>query len=209
LKPPTPGLLLVNKQIYHESVAILYSSNIFKFQEAGHLFALEQQIGLHNCERVRNMLIWVRFPRSDEAVRDPRLLLKSEYDSAPSHWIAGLNACSLREIKHLAIEGETILSPATYLLLMPTDLQQCIEQFLGRAADNTVPHLLLRGFCEEEREKFPERWEVVVDQWDSYKEEAEEPEELGTMEEMEGIAASSDPKLFLTLGFHGWKGFES
>ena len=34
-----------------------------------------------------------------------------------------------------------------------------------------VPHLSLTGFREEEREKFPKSWEVVMDQWDSYKDE--------------------------------------
>lgn len=32
-KPPTSGLLRANKQIYHEAIDILYSKNIFKFQD--------------------------------------------------------------------------------------------------------------------------------------------------------------------------------
>ena len=58
----------------------------------------------------------------------------------------------------------------TDLLLMPEDLQHFIEGFLGRVADGEVPRLSLTGF-REEREKFPESWEVVMDQWDDYKDE--------------------------------------
>jgi hypothetical protein len=46
-----------------------------------------------------------------------------------------------------------------------------IGGFLGRVVGGEVPHLSLTGFREEEREKFPKSWEVVMDQWDSYKDE--------------------------------------
>lgn len=59
----------------------------------------------------------------------------------------------------------------TNLLLMPEDLQHFIEGFLGRVAGGEVPGLSLTGFQEEERDKFPESWEVVMDQWDDYKDE--------------------------------------
>jgi hypothetical protein len=170
-KPPTSGLLRVNKQIYHEAIEILYSKNIFKFQEPGQLFAFEEQIGFESRKRVREMCIWTRFPGRDEVVLDPKYLLRSEYDSVPSHWIAALKACGLKKIVHLGIEAEMLFSTSLSLLFMPKDLQEFIEEFLGRVADNEVPRLSLTGFWEKEREKFPKRWEVVMDQWDSYKDE--------------------------------------
>ena len=170
-KPPTSGLLCTNKQIYHEAIEILYSKNIFKFQEPEHLFAFEKQIGPENCKRVREICIWTRFPRGDEAILDPEDLPQSEYDSFPSHWIAALAACGLEKIVHLGIEAEVLFSTSNSLLCMPKDLQEFIEGFLGRVAENEVPRLLLRGFWEEERKIFPKRWEVVMDQWDSYKDE--------------------------------------
>lgn len=170
-KPPTPGLLRANKQIYYEAIEILYSKNIFQFQEPEQLFAFEEQIGFENGKRVREICIWTKLPRRDEVVLDPKHLLRSEYDSFPSHWIAALTACSFEKIMHLAVEAEVLFSTSLSLLSMPKDLQQFSEEFLGRVADNKVPRLSLTGFREEEREKFPQRWEVVMDQWDSYKDE--------------------------------------
>jgi hypothetical protein len=104
-------------------------------------------------------------------VLDPKYLLRSEYDSVPSYWIAALKACGLEKIVHLGIEAEMLFSTSLSLLFMPKDLQEFIEEFLGKVADDEVPRLSLTGFREEERERFPKRWEVVMDQWDSYKDE--------------------------------------
>lgn len=172
-KPPTSGLLRANKQIYHEAIDILYSKNIFKFQEPGHLFAFEEQIGFENRKRVREICIWARFPKRDEVILDPKDLLQSEYDSVPSHWIAALKACRLEKIVHLGIEAEMLFVGPLSLLPMPKDLQEFIEEFLGRVTGDKVPRLSLTGFRDEEREKFPKKWEVVMDQWDSYKNEIE------------------------------------
>ena len=181
--PPAPCLLLVNKQVYHESVAVLYSTNSFSFSEAGHLFAWGQKIGPRNCERVTRVRIWVRFAGFHDLEEDPKSLQPSEYQSWSSHWIAGLDACNLGQVKHLALEGEPGCYPA-FLLAMPADLQQCVERFLGRAADETAASLLLKGFLEEEREKFPREWKVDIEPWDSNEFDAE------TMREMrEGLMA--------------------
>jgi hypothetical protein len=47
---------------------------------------------------------------------------------------------------------------------MSKNLQEFILQFLGRLGEDEVPRLSLKGFREEERRKFPKRWEVVMDQ---------------------------------------------
>ncbi|PQE33833.1 ethyl tert-butyl ether degradation ethd protein [Rutstroemia sp. NJR-2017a WRK4] len=161
-KPPTSGLLRTNKQIYHEAI---------EFQEPGQLFAFEEQIGFENRNRVREISIWTRFPGRDEVVLDPEYLARSKYDSVPSHWIAALKICSLGKIVHLRIKAEMIGSDLLSLLSMPKDLQEFIIEFLGRVTDDEIPRLSLTGFREDEREKFPKRWEVVMDQWNSYKDE--------------------------------------
>jgi len=171
LKPPTPGLLRTNKQIYHEAIEILYSKNIFSFQEPRELFAFEEQIGFEGRKRVREICISARFPRRDEVVLDPEHLVRQDYDNVLSHWIAALKTCGLKKIVHLSIEAELLGFAQLSLHSMPKDLQEFIIEFLGRVADDEVPRLSLTGFQEDEREKFPKSWRVVMDQWGYYKEE--------------------------------------
>ena len=83
----------------------------------------------------------------------------------------GLKACGLKKIVHLRIEAEMLYSDLLSLLSMPKDLEEFIGEFLGRAPDDKVPRLSLTEFREDEREKFPKRWEVVMDQWPTYKDE--------------------------------------
>jgi hypothetical protein len=172
-KPPAPGLLRVNKQIYQETIGILYSKNMLNFEFPGQLLDFEQQIGSRNRERVRNICIWIRFPDEDESLRDPGNLRHGELDSVPSHWIVALKACGLQHIVHLAVEAR-IYTHRPIVLSMPRDLQESIERFLARAADGMVPKLSLTGFPEEEREKFPKRWEIAMKQWGSYSKEQTE-----------------------------------
>ncbi len=195
-KPPTSGLLRTNKQIYYEAIEILYLKNIFQFRDPGQLFAFEEQIGFECRNRVREICIWARFPRRDEVVLDPEHLTRSEYDSVPSHWIAALKICGLEKIVHLDIKAEMLSADPSSLLSMPNDLHDFIIEFLGKVADDKVPRLSLTGFREDEREKFPKRWEVVMDQFDSYKDEIrgmqEELEELEKLEGLEELEEYSD-----------------
>lgn len=100
---------------------------------------------------------------------DPKHLQRSEYDSVPFHWIAALKGSGLKKIMHLDIEAEMLISDPLPLFSMPKDLQQFIEEFLGRLAGDEVPRLSLTEIQEEEREKFPKKWEVMINQRSSYK----------------------------------------
>jgi hypothetical protein len=186
-KPPTLGLLRTNKQVYHEAVEILYSRNIFVFREPQQLFALEEQIVSANWQRVRQICIWMIFPRHDVVIPDPKDVIRSDYDSFPSHWIAAMKQCRFESITHLGIEAEALSSSPLSLLLMPAELQEYIHEVLGRVSDNKVPKLSLTEFLEKERDRFPKRWEVVIDQWDDYKAEFE-----ATSREWEGLAELED-----------------
>jgi hypothetical protein len=119
------------------------------------------------------MCISIVFPQTDQVVLDPKSLPRSEHDSVPSLWIAALKACGLGKIVHLRILAEMSCSAPTSLLSMPKDLQESIKEFFRKRACAEVPRLSLMGFRDEERDKFPKRWEVVIDHWDSYKEELE------------------------------------
>jgi hypothetical protein len=104
------------------------------------------------------MSIWMRTPeRSDEL--NPEHLSASEYHSIPSHWTAALAISDFDNIEHLDVQIESYRSQK--LCLMPKELPDAIIEFLGRAANNNVPRLTLRGFQKEAREQLPADWEVV------------------------------------------------
>lgn len=172
-KPPTSGLLLVNRQTYNEGVEILYAENVLFFKDPGELFALERRIGQDNCACVRKVCIWVRMPDSYENIPDPALLPQEEYDSVPTHWVAALKTCGLRNVRQLGIEAKATIAAPKILLDMPAELKECVEWFLTRDEKHVVPRLLLMGFKEEVRHEFPQSWEVVVDQWNWYKDKLE------------------------------------
>lgn len=172
LKPPTPSLLLANRQIHVEASTTLYGTNTFKFPHPGQLPAFERQIGARNCKKVKSVELWIRYPGPDEVVFDMGELGPAEYDSVPEHWIAVLGESGMVGVRWLAVEAVMIgCEPEKVLsvLPMPDDLRDCFVEFLGRGGDGGgggVPRLELKGIGEEERGKFPEEWDIVVSQWD-------------------------------------------
>jgi hypothetical protein len=171
LRPSTPHLLLANKQIHDEATAVLYGTNTFKFPHPGQFSAFNEQIGADNAKQIKNISLWIRFPGPDEIVFDAGDMLPEEYDSVPEHWMAVLHECRMTRVRHLAIEAEMIgCEPEKVLsvLPMPDELRDFIVEFLGRGEGEEgggVPRLSLKGIREEEREKFPEGWDVWVSQW--------------------------------------------
>ncbi|KAF1993969.1 hypothetical protein P154DRAFT_527389 [Amniculicola lignicola CBS 123094] len=175
-KPPTPGLLRVNRQMYHEAGEVLYSRNMFRFDGPPSLRAFEGKIALESREQVKQICIHINFRGQalgpvDES--DDDLFFWAKQLHFPPEWIAALKACRLKKIEHLRVRakmyGPRSLSP----LSMPEDLKDAIIQFLERVPDEKVPKLSLKGFQEKEIEKFPKRWTFVTDQWDAYKKETE------------------------------------
>jgi hypothetical protein len=57
MKPATPNICLANKQVYRETVEVLYSKNAFRFERPGHLLQFEEQIGSLNCDLIRHIQI--------------------------------------------------------------------------------------------------------------------------------------------------------
>jgi hypothetical protein len=177
-KPPTPGLLRANKKIYQEGIEILYSKNIFKFAHPREMFDFEGKIRASNRQLIRSICIWTRFPSHTEIVPSPEGVPVWEYEEYPSHWAKALQLSRFEKVTHLVVEGEMVGSAPTALLGMPVELQKSIEKMLSREKDLPfVPRLTMRGFGWNEHEKFPGGWEIVTDQWDSYKEEMRGMEE--------------------------------
>ena len=169
-KPPTPGLLRVNKKIYQEAVDVLYSKNIFHFAKPDHIFAFESQIGLENCKRVREISICIPFPTEEKARLKRKYWPPMEYDNFLCPWIAALAACRFDKVVHLRVDAFIVCPHGDDMLFMPKDLQGAIEKFfLERLAGNRVPRLSLSGFRMGERKRFPEQWKVVMKEWDYYR----------------------------------------
>ncbi|ORY19520.1 hypothetical protein BCR34DRAFT_132923 [Clohesyomyces aquaticus] len=131
-------------------------------------------MGLENLKQVHNLCLRIRIPAQPPAIGFYSDLPSwKEYDNVSS-WIAALEASTLTHIVRLSIEAELVNSDPLHVLFMPRDLEESIKQFLGRRApDKKIPRLELKGLREQGREKFPEGWEVVMDQWDCYKPEME------------------------------------
>lgn len=119
---------------------------------------------------MKSVEIWIRYPGPDEVVFDAGELGLGEYDSVPEHWIAVLGESGMTGVRRLGVEAVMIgCEPDRVLsvLPMPDELRDCFVEFLGRGGDEgggRAPRLELKGIREEEREKFPEGWDVVVSQ---------------------------------------------
>lgn len=176
-RPPTPGLLRANKQIYHETVGMLYSKNVFKFWEPGELVRFAKQIGIENRTRVRQ--IWIPLEPFSHAQQD---------DGIPD-CIAAMKAYRFEEIGHLILEGRITFNEMTLLLpSVSEETRDFVIDLLGRVADDKVPRLSLKHVQVEERDKFPKSWEIATDPSGSYKEQVEaRRKELLLEEEMEDL----------------------
>jgi hypothetical protein len=143
------------------------------------MFDFEGKIRPFNRQLVRSICIWTRFPSQTEIVPSPELVpVCLGYGEHPSHWAKALQRSRFEKVTHLVVEGEMVGSAPTALLGMPAEVQKSIEKMLSREKDSSfVPHLTMRGFGWNEYEKFPGGWEIVTDQWDSYKEEIKGMEE--------------------------------
>jgi hypothetical protein len=86
-KPPTPGLLLTDRQIYSEAVELLYSKNTFSFKAPQELLDFERKIAPSHLDLIRRIQIWVVFPFSESEEASPYILL---LENIPSHWAKAL-----------------------------------------------------------------------------------------------------------------------
>ncbi|QSZ32179.1 hypothetical protein DSL72_001750 [Monilinia vaccinii-corymbosi] len=164
-KPPTPGLLLVNRQMYEEAVQVLYACNNFSFHRPRELFDFQSQVGVYNCALVRQMKISVVF--EDESMHAPsEYVAPSDYENIPSHWAKALmEARLMNNIVSMQIDANTG-SHELRLMCMPPALYRAILTTFARNRNaTTAPEIILKGFQTQEVDKFPKTWKTSTEQW--------------------------------------------
>ncbi|CCD48140.1 hypothetical protein BcDW1_4927 [Botrytis cinerea BcDW1] len=164
-KPPTPGLLLVNKQIYEEAVQILYSCNNFSFHRPRELFDFQNQVGVYNCGLVRQMKISVVF--GDESMYTPvEYVAPCDYENISSHWAkALLESRLMSNIVGMQVDANTGSHEMRLMTMPPSLYRAIIATFSRNRSLKTAPELILKGFQTQEVEKFPKHWKRSTEQW--------------------------------------------
>ncbi|KAF7894144.1 hypothetical protein EAF00_007658 [Botryotinia globosa] len=164
-KPPTPGLLLVNKQIYEEAVQVLYSCNNFSFHRPRELFDFQNQVGVYNCGLVRQMKISVVF--EDESKHTPsEYVAPCDYENIPSHWAkALLESRLMSNIVGMQIDANTGSHEIRLMTMPPSLYRAIIATFSRNRSSKTAPELILKGFQTQEVDKFPRHWKKSTEQW--------------------------------------------
>lgn len=160
-KPHTPGLIRLNKQIYSETIQVLYQTNVFKFRRPRQLFNFEDQIGASNQSLVRHIQIHIIPP---DIEWDPMEVIGM--DETPSHWARALLKSSLNKVAEMTVESEDVDTISWVVRPMTMALQGAIKNMMLRNKENPFPpRLTLRGFWESDHKEFPQSWKVVTEQW--------------------------------------------
>jgi hypothetical protein len=163
MKPTTPSLCLANKQVYEETVEVLYSKNTFRFDLPGHLLQFENQIGGSNRDLVRRIeIVTTRHLPGNSFMADPELVAPCDYQAIPTHWAKALSTSKLRWISEMVVVNYPSLS-RDVPIDVPACLTKAVEGIFARNKDESlVPRLTLEGFGEKEWNKFPQHWEVKM-----------------------------------------------
>lgn len=189
-KPPTPGLVYANKQVYREATEVLYSRNIFKFKSPKVLFDFENQMGPVNCGHIRHVSIWSVVPNEGGMTPLPETLIPDDWEEYQSHWARALQLCSFQNVNEMTIEVEC---PGAfdnfYFCNMELSLRDSVEELIFRSRQSRHPRrITLRGFDRKEWEKFSSKIEVTTRQWPDVEEEIRALEE----ELAEGLQADRE-----------------
>ena len=173
-KPPTPAMVLVNSQLYHEGNVILYSKNTFTFRIPRHMLEFLHQIGTRNKHLIQSIAISVNFTTIFYSVDELDELAGSIPDDKDSSgWANAIIKSELKNLSNMHVLGEDI-NPSGDLITMDPVLEDAIKVVLRRnQAKGVRRKLTLKGFTWDEWKKFPEDWEVTITQWD----EPDSPEE--------------------------------
>ena len=166
-RPPTPGLCFVNKQIYVETVPVLYSKNTFYFERAGQLLDFEKVIGPTNCQLIQHIQIYVEILPSpeDDSTIDPDLVISYDWQGFPSHWAKGLRKSSLRNVIEISVIAQ-IDRPLLdrKLVTLPSSLRLAIHDvFCQRQA--VLPRMNLSGFDCIDFKDYHGKWKVSTKQF--------------------------------------------
>ena len=153
LKPPTPGLLLVNRQMYREAKEMLYSRNTFAFSEPQHMLDFFEQIGSENKDRIQSISFSVVYT------------YKSEIETEPLDWANALTSADLRNVTKMDVQGEVIFGGMTMVDMDPV-MENAIKDVLHRNPGNEATRKLkLKGYNWNACKKFSQNWEITTKQW--------------------------------------------
>ena len=164
MKPDTPDLCLANKQVYQESVEVLYSRNAFRFELPFHLLEFEEQIGSSNRDLIRRIEIATtdHLPRN-HLMLDPHLIAPCDYQPIPTHWAKALSASKLKHITEMVVVNYPSQKWLSRVEIIDDFLKIAVEGVFARNEDpSLVPRLTLEGFGESERRKFSHHWKIVI-----------------------------------------------
>ncbi|KAI9696614.1 MAG: hypothetical protein M1836_005633 [Candelina mexicana] len=166
-KPPTPGMLLVNSQVYREAKEILYSRNTFAFSETQHMLEFLEQIGEESKDRIQSISFWV-----DCTPERPNGGANFENGCKPHNWANTLVNGDLKHITTMHVQGEDIINGGLGMLVMDPIMETAIKHVLQRNPGNKAPRKLkLTGYDWNSSEKFPQNWEITTKQWQEPDEE--------------------------------------
>jgi hypothetical protein len=171
-KPLTPGLCLVNKQIYDEGIEVLYRKNTFCFQNPGELLWFEDQIGDRNRNLIRSLEIVTSVFAANSLVPVPDLVAPCDWQGVPTHWSKALLMSKLENVVEITITAEDAGSSERNSATIYPVLQQAIEDMLQRNENGKLTRrLTLKGFDQSERRKFLSGWDVRIEQWEDLDDE--------------------------------------
>jgi len=178
-KPPTPGLVSTNKQVYREATEILYSWNNFYFKLPQHLFDFEKTIGPTNCDYIREIGIWTMVPSHGVVVTSLENVAPCDYEEYQSHWAKALQRSGLQNVSEMTIETECINSSSALSFCgMDNSLLKATQEFINRSQHSQQRRrVTLCGFGWREWEKFPKDLEVITRQWPDVEAEIKAMEE--------------------------------
>ncbi|KAL9110225.1 MAG: hypothetical protein Q9187_008077 [Circinaria calcarea] len=166
-KPPTPGMLLVNRQVYREAKEILYSRNTFAFSETKHMHDFLEQIGNENKDRIQSISFTVDYTR-----KPPHADPNHESGNEPHNWANILVNGDLKNITKMHVQGEIIDGAPWMLLVMDPVMEFAIKNVLQRSPGNeALRKLKLTGYNWNACKKFPQNWEIITKQWEEPDEE--------------------------------------
>jgi hypothetical protein len=183
-KPPSPSLLLVNRQIHAEALPLLYGHNIFSFSNATHLSSFAAQIGAH-CALVRKLEITINYLTMGRQVVSHAPSEDLYFGERAQDWEEALGelSASFTGLEEMTISTDCLTSREGKDVL-DHGLLRALTLFWVWRGERFRPRVVLRGWKKGEGKKFPTEWQVLERGWatvwnEKYGESDEAEEEEG------------------------------
>ena len=155
-KPPTPGLCLLNRQLYAEANEVLYTKNTFAFDEPQHLLDFLKEIGATNETLIRSISISVDFSAP--------VMLFGGIGTESLYWASALTGCDLKGVVSMRVRASCVDGQYAFASV-DSALEHAIKDILLRDKEGgATRRLRFTGFGCDERKKFPEDWKISTEQ---------------------------------------------